>query len=298
MGAVVAWASYNLGAKIGLADGFRPADLTLLRYGGGGILFLPVFIHFGWRDLGGIGWPRGLVLTALAGPIFGLLVNFGFVHAPLSHGVVLAPAAGILVTIALTKIVGKAPVGSAKLIGAAMLVTGLVVLAAAPVAKGGHGASTQGMMLVGDASFFASGSLWGGFTFLLKRWDCEALRAAGTVGVLSGLAILPVWLALTAGAPAPVDLKHVLAQLVLQGALGGCLGIVAYVATVRRLGASTAALFPALTPPVAIALGIPMLHEYPSAIQLIGVAVALCGIMIALGLFAKCGQPDRHGAAS
>ena len=285
LGAVVAWVSYNVGAKLGLADGFRPTDLTLLRFGGAALLFSPFFLRFGARNLAGIGWPRGIALVSLAGPVFGLLVNFGFVHAPLSHGVVLAPAAGILITMLLTRIVGRERIVPGQLVGATILVVGLVVLAGASAAAGPvSGAGGPTSMLVGDAAFFLSGCLWGTFTFLLKRWDLDPLRAAATVGVLSGLAFLPIWLVMTGDALPPVGVWSVALQFVLQGVLGGCLGIVAYAATVRRLGASKAALFPALTPPLAILIGMPLLHEYPGAIQVVGVAIALVGVAFALGL--------------
>ena len=94
--AAMAWATYNVGAKVGAAQGFQPADLTLIRFAVAGLIMLPLLVRAGFRDLGGLGWPRGIVLALLVGPLFGFVVNTGFVLAPLAHGVVLGPAATML----------------------------------------------------------------------------------------------------------------------------------------------------------------------------------------------------------
>src|SRR5687768_11539007 len=58
--AVLAWALYNVGAKLGVAQGFQSQDLTLMRYGVAGLLMLPLILRSG---LGSLGWRRGLMLT-------------------------------------------------------------------------------------------------------------------------------------------------------------------------------------------------------------------------------------------
>ena len=73
--AVLAWAVYNVGAKVGAAQGFRAPDLTVLRFGVAGLIMLPMLLRMGLRDLGGLGWPRGLALLLAAGPLFGLCVE-------------------------------------------------------------------------------------------------------------------------------------------------------------------------------------------------------------------------------
>ncbi len=81
--AVLAWAVYNVGAKVGAAQGFSAPDLTVLRFGVAGLIMLPMLLRMGLRDLGGLGWPRGIALLLAAGPLFGLCVNTGFRNGPL-----------------------------------------------------------------------------------------------------------------------------------------------------------------------------------------------------------------------
>jgi threonine/homoserine efflux transporter RhtA len=53
--AAVTWAVYNVGAKVGAAQGFRPADLTVIRFGVAGLIMLPLLARAGWCDVGGLG---------------------------------------------------------------------------------------------------------------------------------------------------------------------------------------------------------------------------------------------------
>jgi drug/metabolite transporter (DMT)-like permease len=56
----------------------------------------------------------------------------------------------------------------------------------------------------------------------------------------------------------------------------------AFSRAVQDLGASRAALFPALSPGVAILLGIPVTGEVPSLIQLTGLAILTMGLVVAV----------------
>ena len=94
--AATIWAGYAVLARLGIKSGLAPVDLTLLRFLPAGLVMAPLLWRWGWRDLGGIGWRRGLVLTLLAGPGFSLLFMTGFSMAPLAHGAVIAPACQML----------------------------------------------------------------------------------------------------------------------------------------------------------------------------------------------------------
>ena len=82
--AAAIWASYTVLARLAVKAGLSPGDLTLLRFLPGGLIMAPLLWRWGFRDLGGIGWRRGLVLTLLAGPVFSLLLMSGFTLAPLA----------------------------------------------------------------------------------------------------------------------------------------------------------------------------------------------------------------------
>src|SRR5260370_12558722 len=70
--AALAGGGYLALARAGVIGGIGPADLTLLRFRVAGTLLYPVLFRHGVRNLVGVGWRRGLVFTALAGPPFAL----------------------------------------------------------------------------------------------------------------------------------------------------------------------------------------------------------------------------------
>src|SRR5271165_3818089 len=66
--------TYTTFARHGVLAGLSAYVRTAMRFGIAAVLFLPVLVKWGLRDLGGLGWPRALALTACAGPPFSLLV--------------------------------------------------------------------------------------------------------------------------------------------------------------------------------------------------------------------------------
>ena len=211
--AVLAWALYNVGAKLGVAQGFQSQDLTLMRYGVAGLLMLPLILRSG---LGSLGWGRGLMLTLCVGPLFGLVVNTGFVLAPLAHGVVLPPAATMISTTLLAwGFAGERP-KVAQLIGIVILLTGLVA-----IAWDGLNAGTGQAVWLGDLAFIAAGTMWGTFTTLLKRWRVDAVSATAIVSVISMVVFVPGYLIIY-GLP-QLPAQALASQAVFQGLFGGWL---------------------------------------------------------------------------
>lgn len=279
MVAAVAWAVYNVGAKVGAAQGFQPADLTLMRFGVAGLVMLPLLVRAGLRDLGGLGWGRGVVLALLVGPLFGFVVNTGFVLAPLAHGVVLGPATTMLSATALAWVCEGERLNRMQLAGMAILVAGLLA-----IAYDGLTAPSGHLVWLGDLGFVAAGTLWGVFTFLLKRWRVHAVQATAAVSVLSMLVVVPLYFMLHGGLP-DLPVQAMLVQAVYQGCLGGCLAVLAFSLAVGHLGASRAALFPSFVPALATLLAMPMLGQVPDALQGTGILLASLGLLTALDLF-------------
>ena len=80
--AAAIWTVYSVLARLGIKSGLTPFDMTLLRFMPGALVMLPFVWRWGWRDMAGLGWRRGLALAALSGPVFSLLMMTGFAHAP------------------------------------------------------------------------------------------------------------------------------------------------------------------------------------------------------------------------
>ena len=283
LAAALAWSGYNVGSRLGRLDGLSPTDMSMLRFGVAALLLLPLVMTR--RNRHPLGWLRLLCLVALAGPLFGLLINTAFGLAPLSHAVVLTAGGTMASATALAWGLDRKSPPLFRIVGMTILIAGLLVIASDQEPQVTR-ASSQ--VWLGDLCFAVAGSLWGIFTYLLGRWKVDPLAGIGHVSILSALAFLPFFLVWHTGDAIPSGIW--LSQAFYQGVLGGCLAPVAFAKAVSRIGASEAALFPALVPSGALMLAIPLLGEWPSASEIAGVIICTAGLLTAFNIMRFLGK--------
>lgn len=272
-------------ARAGILGGLLPVDLIFARFIVAGLIMLPVLLRFGPADLAGIGWRRGLVLTALGGALFALLQTGGYGLAPLAHGAVIAPSTVTIVSTIGAALFLRERLGRNHLIGAAVVLGGIVLIGwDGLIQPAGERA------WLGDMLFFASSILWACFTLLLRHWRVPALRATAVVSVLSFLVFTPAYL-LWAGAAhlQALPVGTLAFQGLVQGGLQGAITMVAYGQAVVLLGVSRAVLFPATVPALSVLLGIPIVGEVPSALQIGGLGLVTLGLLTTVGIFRRLG---------
>jgi len=268
-------------ARAGIVGGMTPADLILVRFLIAGLVLLPVLLRWGLPSLAGIGWRRGVVLLVTGGPLFALLQTGGYAFAPLAHGAVIAPAAVTILSTAIAAAFLHERLSRSHLIGAVLVIAGIVFIS-------WHGliSATGNQTWIGDLMFFGSSILWAIFTVLVRHWRLDAVRAIAVVSVLSLVAMLPGY-AITTGWQhfASLPTGALLLQAAIQGGLQGVVTIIAYSHAIRVLGVSRAVLFPAIVPAISVLIGIPIVGEIPDGMQVLGLALVTCGLLIAVGLF-------------
>ena len=290
--AAAIWTVYSVLARLGIKSGLSPLDMTLLRFVPGALIMLPFVLHWGWRDLAGLGWRRGLVLAALSGPVFSLLFMTGFAHAPLAHGAVIAPACQMLAGVGFSAWLARQPVTRETIGGGCFVLLGLGFM-------GGDGLlhAEGATVWLGDLLFAAAGCSWGLFGALSRRWHADPLRLTGVAVVLACAMFLPVYLAFgdTAGLRA-VSPGFVLMQALAHGIGAGLVAVLAYSRAVVLLGAGRAAFFGAMVPGAASLLAIPVLDEVPTTLQIAGLLAVVAGLLVAFGAVRVL--LDRRGAAA
>lgn len=280
LGAALIWGAYMAFARAGVADGLRPEDFVLLRFGIAGLIMLPYMLRKGIGTLAGVGWGRGFWMMLCAGPIFMLLVPAGFLFAPLPHGAVVPPASTVLCSMLLAALVLGDHPPRRRIVGVLMIFAGLLCIAGSGFLSGA-GARAW----IGDLMFFGAGFLWAIFTVLQQRWRVAPMQAVAALSVFSALVVIPpyvIWSGFDRLLALPVHM--LLLQAVIQGVLAGAVAVLAYSSAVAILGASRAAAFPATVPGTATLIGIPLTGEWPSALQWIGIAVVTLGLLAALGV--------------
>ena len=276
-------------ARAGIVGGLEAVDLIFARFIVAGLIMLPLLLRFGLRDLAGIGVRRALVLTVMGGAPFALLQTGGYGFAPLAHGAVIAPSTVTIVSTIGAALFLRERLGRNHLMGAVIVLGGIVLI--------GWDGLTQPSgerAWLGDLLFFASSVLWAGFTLLLRHWRVPALRATAAVSVLSFAAATPAYLLVMGWAHLMALPLGILAfQGLVQGGLQGAITMAAYGQAVVLLGVSRAVLFPAIVPAVSVLVGIPIVGEIPSLLQVAGLVLVTAGLLTTVGLFRPFWSPRR-----
>lgn len=263
------------GAGAGL-DGF---DVAALRSGVAGIAMLPWLLR---RKRYGAGpglcsWPHALGLAAAAGPLFMIASMAGFHYAPLPHGAVLQPSMMVLTSMFLSALLLGESLRLRRLLGAGVIVFGLALTAGPAFLQGDR------LTPIGDALFLFAGALFALYSVLSRRWNVTPMQATGSVTVLAGALFLPPYLAFH-GVDHVLALpwKMLVAQILVQALLTGIVSLILFGRAIQILGAARATLFPALVPGAAVLLGIPLVGEWPTALQLGGLAAVTAGLVVSL----------------
>jgi drug/metabolite transporter (DMT)-like permease len=246
-------------------------DLATLRFTVAGLLCLP----FALRHRPGLGWGRLLVLAISAGAPYTLIMYAGLSMAPAAHGAVIIPGATPVVSALLAWAwLGERP-WPARVVGLAAIVAGLV-LVGSPGLRGGAGS----LVWVGDLLFAAAGVLWALYTVCARRWRVDPLRATAAVWTLA-LIYVPIYALVAGGRVLEAPRGEVVFQAIYQGIGVAIVALVLYSWAIRALGAAVASLFMPLTPVFGVLLGIPILGEVPSGVQIVGMLAVSVGMLLA-----------------
>jgi drug/metabolite transporter (DMT)-like permease len=270
--AALCWALGFVAARHGILIGMSPLVLALHRYIWPGLALIPMAATGGFGDLGRIGLWRAIALTLFGGLPLALWSYYGYVYVPLGHGAIIQPSCAALGGLVLSHLVLREGLPLRRILGAAAMIAGLVVIGIEAL----HTIGAQGFF--GDMLFVAAGSSFAIFGMLLRLWRISAMPAVALTSIVS-LAGLPLLFFgfenfLAAG------LLQNLIQAVVQGLFAGAGAVYLFTRAAILLGAGRAALFPALVPPFTLLIGFAALGEVPSLSQLIGLVVVVIGFWL------------------
>lgn len=275
LGAALCWALGFVATRHGLRVGFTPVDLLMHRFLWSGIVFIPLVLRAGLRDLGGIGWRRGMALMVLGGPVMSLISYTGFMFVPLGHGSVIQPSCATLGGLFLAVVLLKEAISLSRVAGAVAIVAGLAVIGSESI---GHMGSSA---VVGDLIFVMTGLMFAGFATLVRYWRVSAFSVATVISVLS-LSLFPLY-AVSGGLArdAAIGLNENALQAVAQGILAGPAAMYLFALSIQQLGVARAAVFPATVPVLTLLLGWLLIGEPPTTLQAAGLVTVLAGFYLA-----------------
>lgn len=270
---VAVLAGWFVVTRAGFRQELRIWDVIALRFGGGALFLTPVLI-FGPLKLPLREWLPGIVLAALWGAPFILMVGMGLQSTTAAVASSVTPAlmpvfAGFMAWGFFAEIPRKR-----QLCGYALICTGLVALAHGYASNSGQYAST------GIIALIVAAAMWALYALRMRRTRLTSLQAAALICFWSALFYLPFYIGLGHSTLARTPVPELLLQSFYQAVMMSMVAIFAFNRAVLALGARAAAAIIALIPVVASALAIPVLGEWPSlqssvAIFIIPIGVAL-----------------------
>ena len=149
---------------------------------------LPYVLRDGLRDLDGVGWGRGFVMSILSGPPQSMLAYSGFILVPLGHGTTIQPACAALSGLILASLIlhEKANLSAHhRRRNSRRRPFGVRRESLATIGGAGVG---------GDLLFATAGLFWATFGTLLRLWNVSGTRAIKAVGALSLIVFAPIYL--------------------------------------------------------------------------------------------------------
>lgn len=288
--AVLIWASYPVATRAGVTSAFAPDDLILLRFGVGGLLFLPLIL-LQFRAIGRDAWVRGIPLALFQGAGMGALVICGLQFAPAHHAALLGPGVSPAWVALLGFLVFSRRPSARIVVGAALCALGVLALALWDMME------LDSVVLAGDAMFLAASALGALYVLQLRSWGIGAIQGAAVVSFYSALVVVPWYFWSSSGALWKISPQELLWQTLWQGVLIGCVALVALNHAITRLGAERSSALVALVPVLSAILGLLFLDEIPSKAELAAIFVISAGVSIA-ALPAYAGSPAARSAAA
>ncbi len=276
LAAVCIWASFIVVSRLGVQTSLTPWDVAAIRFSVAGLLLLPYLRRKGLA-LDRLGWTGVAAIVMGCGAPMVLLVNVGLLFAPAAHGGALFPGVMPLMVAILAAAILKEPFTARKIAGLALIVIGAIGII---WVTGGAVGTTQN---IGHALFLSAGLVWACYTVAMRHARLDGLHAAAIAGVGSLALYLPAY-ALIAGASvfnAPAF--DIALQAIVQGVLTAIVALLLYGRMVSLLGATGGAAFVALTPAMTGLMGIPVLGEWPSAIDWVAIAMVSIGVYVVSG---------------
>jgi drug/metabolite transporter (DMT)-like permease len=271
LGAVLIWGGWMVLARLGMKSTLTPWDMVALRVGLGGLFLLPVLLSRGLAHdrLG----TSGLLMIVLGGgaPLV-LLVNVGLLFAPAAHAGALFPGVMPLMVAVLAAIFLGEAFTRSKAFGFTLVVAGVLGIL---VIAGG---ALDWRQNLGHACFLGAALLWAFYVIALRRAQLDGLHAAAIAAVASLVVYIPIYLLFLPSRVLEAPVPELALHAFVQGVLTAVVSLVLHGRSVAILGASRASALSALSPALTALLAIPVLGEYPPALEWAAIALVSAGV--------------------
>lgn len=274
--AVSIWAGWMAMTRLGVTTTLSAWDIAALRFGGAGLLLLPVVLRRGLA-LDRLGWPGLVLLVSGAGAPYALVAATGLRFAPAGHGGALIPGVMPLFVAVIAAAALKERFTPQRKLGFGLICSGVLAIAGMEIVL--HG----GAQSPGHALFLIAAFMWACFTVVMRRAGLAALHAAALVSVGSLVGYCPLYVVFAGDGLLRAPVADIATQAVYQGFFATVVALFLYARAVATLGASSGAAFGALVPVLAALFAIPLLGEIPAGLDWVAIALVSTGVYLASG---------------
>ncbi|MFZ2872659.1 DMT family transporter [Zavarzinia sp.] len=282
---VAIWAGWTVVTRMDMRGTMAITDLVALRFATAGLLLLPVLLRRG-LPLKRLGVRGVLALAGTAGAPYVLLAGGGHAFAPVSHSGVLICCGVPLATALLARLFLGERFSRPRLIGYGLILAAAAILMLEAVLGAGLGP----LVLLGDVMFMAGALLWASYTVLVRHYGLDPLHSTAIVATVSAAFYLPVYALFLDPGIASLSWGTIAIEAGFQGVLTSIVSLLAFSIAIGRIGASGTSALTALVPAAAALLAIPVLDEWPSFVQVIGILTGTLGVALASGAIVPPGQ--------
>jgi drug/metabolite transporter (DMT)-like permease len=289
LGAATIWASWSTFTRLAVTTRLDAWDIATLRFGLAGLVLTPVVLRRGLA-LDRLGWTGLAAIIVGGGAPYGLLAAGGLRFAPAGGQSALNPGfVPVFVALIAAVVIGE-KFSAVRKLGLSLIIAGALLIV------GWHAASSGGARSFGHALGLFAAFLWACFTILMRQAKLDPLHAAALVATGSLVIYLPPYIALCGTHLIHAPLADVAVQALFQGVLVTIVSLLLYGRALAILGTSAGAAFGALVPVLSALIAIPLLGEWPSETDWLGIAAIAGGVYLTSAGEARrsTGQTD-HG---
>ena len=274
---VIVWSAWPAFTRLAVTESVTPADIVLLRYGIGGLILLPVLLRLA-GSMPRHAWKEGLWFALLQGAPLAMLTTQGLALAPAGHLALSTGLMPLFTSLLCFYFLGEA-ISRLRKYGLALITLGALAIG---------GVSVSSIHLdywKGDILFVCAGMLGSTYLLRMRRSGLSALQGAALLSVYSMLIYFPFFVLFfwESSKLTQIPASDLLFQAFYQGVLMGALTIFSLGRSTMLLGAPAAAMSLALLPVASFLLAFLILHEIPTAFEILGaIAISLGAFLAAL----------------
>lgn len=273
MTVVCVWSGFVVFSRHGILHGLTFADVGLLRYTTAGLLVLPFAWHWWPRRLP---WQTALKLGIVGpGVAYGLLSYAGLVLVPASYGGVFSNGSLPIFTVIFGVLFANQTIGWRSLIAIGLIVLGGLILGLFGDAVPAGDAWLGALLLLGGSAVLSM------YLIGAKTHNIRPTEALAIINIPNMVLIWMIW-PLFDSTLSTASWTVILMQMAFQGIAPSILAVVCYAIMIQHFGSAITAGISAIVPITATLLAIPVLSEWPSLMQWVGVVVATGGLALLL----------------